>query len=292
MESRPIQMHAAMNRIIGVIKDHAEVQARASESCCFALFVEDAREFERLCEMEQTAKHRKPLLRQELEMLGKRILLELQCIDTAYQLTGGDLDLLKNVTPPRDGTSAQFTSSALGYANAMEERKSALVDVGLHPNKFDDVRTLVARYIEVNGELWHVHLQLENVPAAAKFWMDRARRRGKLLQGELYSAMSKEKQLQWEEAASLGRVHRKSALGSGKQRALPAPAKADDAEPPVIADAPSDSLGKRTIRAVLRVLGATEGDDAAVEQPKPAVHETTGSSEGGDVKTDAGESAA
>ena len=306
MDGRAERLHVAMTRIEFVIDRDPTLKARAAESRAFTRFVEDIQEFDRLYEVECAAKTSKPLLRQEMDALVRRIMLEVKCIADAYHLTGGQLDVLAEVKTPKESCAAQFTALVLGYADAMERYKDALIDVGLHPRKFEDVRALVAEYVATHAAWAQACLALENSPGAVKFWVERATRRGELLYGELYSAMSNETRKEWTRAASLGRTHRPLALPSGEQRALPAagetadnpvqssvdegPAIRSDAR--MVENSSNDSFGRRTIRAFARLLPGSDAAAAAAEAPRPAAGEATPTSADDDASPNAGAHAA
>jgi len=280
MNGRALHVYSAMKRIAEVIDGDPHLKARAAESRAYERFLEEIAAFETLATDERQAKINRPMSRNQLEQLAGLIMIELKCIDGADRLSGQYADVFSSVKKPSSETRVwQFTSAVHGYLDAMEQHRERLIGGGMHPNKFDDARKLLCQYEDLHQSWSGTDAHLQLAPKLIRLWVERAQQRGELLHNELYSAMSKEALTKWNVAASLGRTHRPRALSPGGQRALPAPQKAESTptgilveparpesvpENAVVLSVLKSSLGKRTVRAVLRVFGGTDGDATAV----------------------------
>ncbi len=220
MNARTIALHESMQRIALVVDSIPALRERAAESNAFRLFSHDIAEFDDIRNREAVLHLESERLKLQVQLLVKRVMTELACIDAAAQLAPRAACLSSLKVRCRSHRVMLLYSEAQGILSIARKNAATLIAAGMHPRKLDDLQCSLVELVAVHTDWCMSEAQESTLPVRLSHLVVRSRARIRQLYFELAPAMTSEFRATWKVAASLGRTHRPKQLLAGSQPRL------------------------------------------------------------------------
>ncbi|MDB4873812.1 MAG: hypothetical protein JWM41_258 [Gemmatimonadetes bacterium] len=158
MDARTFERRCSMQGIADVIGAHRDLCARAAESTAYEHFNKVIDMLDSLQAEQYSAPNELRALDARRSALMEEIRITLASIEATRALRRrGAAPLPPFEQPSRRLDAYRFSHYVTGRVDLAAEHAAALVEDGLHPRTFDDVRTLIDALIEVDRE--HAYLE-------------------------------------------------------------------------------------------------------------------------------------
>jgi len=253
METRTVALHRSMQQIADVVNGHPGLSACAAESTAFEQFVAVIADLEALRAEQCAAPLELRELRVRRRSLINEINLAIEAIVATAALTPTHVAPLPSLSPPPTKVHPDvYSANATAIVNTAAAHSAELVKYGLHPRTFDDARALIAQLIEVDFQYSHAEVHFRSFPERLKLAVDAARKRRRQLYLELRRAMTPEVRAEWNQARSLGRIHRPRELPAAPERKLLAAPK-DSAASASVAETARQGIKQLARQVVSRI---------------------------------------